>query len=73
MLWRDVAQALGLTERSLPPWRIVKERRATFRASPDQLGLRPPPTTRWRNLWLAGDYTDTGLPATISCWNRPYS
>jgi hypothetical protein len=49
----------------MPPARIVKERRATFRASPDQLGLRPSPLTRWGNLLLAGDYIDTGLPATI--------
>jgi squalene-associated FAD-dependent desaturase len=65
LLWHDTAFAYRLPEAPTPPARIVKERRATFRASPDQLGLRPPPSTRWRNLWLAGDYTDTGLPATI--------
>jgi squalene-associated FAD-dependent desaturase len=64
-LWRDVAQALGMTERPVPPWRIVKERRATFRATPMQLKRRPATTTRWNNLLLAGDYVDTGLPATI--------
>jgi hydroxysqualene dehydroxylase len=65
LLWHDTAIAYRLPKAPMPPARIVKERRATFRASPDQLGLRPPPTTRWRNLLLAGDYTDTGLPATI--------
>jgi hydroxysqualene dehydroxylase len=65
LLWHDTALAYRLPEAPMPPARIVKERRATFRASPDQLDLRPPPTTRWRNLWLAGDYTATGLPATI--------
>jgi predicted NAD/FAD-dependent oxidoreductase len=45
--------------------RIVKERRATFLASPDQLRRRPAQATGWRNLLLAGDYVDTGLPATI--------
>jgi hydroxysqualene dehydroxylase len=64
-LWRDVALAYRLPARPVPPARIVKERRATFRASPDQLRRRPPPQTRWQNLLLAGDYTDTGLPATI--------
>jgi uncharacterized protein with NAD-binding domain and iron-sulfur cluster len=43
----------------------VKERRATFLASPEQLKRRPRQLTRWRNLLLAGDYVDTGLPATI--------
>ena len=48
-----------------PPARIVKERRATFRATPAQLARRPPTATAWNNLHLAGDYVDTGLPATI--------
>jgi squalene-associated FAD-dependent desaturase len=63
--WRDVSLAFRLPERPVPPARIVKERRATFLASPDQLARRPPPATRFGNLFLAGDYTDTGLPATI--------
>ncbi|MBV8120852.1 MAG: FAD-dependent oxidoreductase [Alphaproteobacteria bacterium] len=64
-LWRDVAAAYGIRSITAPPARIVKERRATFLASPDQLSRRPAATTRWGNLMLAGDYTDTGLPATI--------
>jgi squalene-associated FAD-dependent desaturase len=63
-LWGDVARALGI-EAALPPWQIVKERRATFAATPAQDALRPKARTRWRNLFLAGDWTDTGLPATI--------
>ncbi len=64
-LWRDVASAYGLPAVPVPAARIVKERRATFLASPEQLRRRPAAATRWRNLLLAGDYTDTGLPATI--------
>ena len=63
-LWRDVSAACGI-DPSLPPWQIVKERRATFAATPAQDALRPPGGTRWRNLALAGDFTRTGLPATI--------
>ena len=64
LIWNDVAAALGI-ETALPPWQIVKEKRATFAATPDQNAKRPRAATRWRNLLLAGDWTATGLPATI--------
>jgi squalene-associated FAD-dependent desaturase len=63
-IWADVATATGLPA-VLPPWQIVRERRATFAATPAQDQKRPGAQTRWRNLFLAGDWTDTGLPATI--------
>lgn len=65
MLWRDVAAAYELPAAPVPPVRIVRERRATFAATPEQVARRPDARTRWRNLVLAGDWTDTGLPATI--------
>ncbi len=49
----------------LPPWQIVKEKRATFAATPAEAARRPPSATRLGNLALAGDWTDTGLPSTI--------
>jgi squalene-associated FAD-dependent desaturase len=66
-LWRDVCKAGGISAESpeLPPWQIVRERRATFEATPEQNALRPGAATAWKNLFLAGDWTDTGLPATI--------
>lgn len=64
-LWEDVARAYGFGDYYLPPYRIIKERRAAFRATPAQLLRRPAAQTRWNNLLLAGDYVDTGLPATI--------
>lgn len=42
-----------------------KERRATFAPTPEAESLRPGPVTPVRGLLLAGDWTDTGLPATI--------
>jgi hydroxysqualene dehydroxylase len=64
-LWRDVVLAYRLPAVPLPAARIVKERRATFLCSPEELRRRPGVATPWDNLALAGDYTDTGLPATI--------
>jgi len=65
LLWADTAQALGLAGEPLPPHRIVKERRATFAQTPAEVARRPGPRTAYENLTLAGDWTDTGLPATI--------
>ena len=63
-IWADVAKVAGL-QGPPPRWQIVRERRATFAATPEQDARRPGAATRWRNLALAGDWTDTRLPATI--------
>jgi hydroxysqualene dehydroxylase len=63
-LWKDVAAVHGLAD-ALPPWQIVKEKRATFAATPAQDAKRPHASTAFANLVLAGDWTQTGLPATI--------
>lgn len=64
-IWREVAQVTGMDAAVLPPWQIVRERRATFAAVPAEEVNRPPARTRWSNVHLAGDWTATGLPATI--------
>jgi len=63
-IWGEICATLGLAA-DLPRWQIVKEKRATFAATPDQDVRRPGAETRWRNLFVAGDWTQTGLPATI--------
>jgi squalene-associated FAD-dependent desaturase len=44
---------------------VVKEQRATFSAAPETESLRPPAETSIPNLFLAGDWTRTGWPATM--------
>ena len=39
-IWQEVAQATGIAA-ELPPWQIVRERRATFAATPEQNAKRP--------------------------------
>jgi squalene-associated FAD-dependent desaturase len=63
-IWQEVAVVAGLPK-EMPPWQIVRERRATFAATPLENAKRPGAITAWSNLFLAGDWTNTGLPATI--------
>jgi len=63
-IWHEVATLTALPK-ALPPWQIVRERRATFAATPGENAKRPATATAWSNLFLAGDWTMTGLPATI--------
>ncbi|HEX9185815.1 MAG TPA: hydroxysqualene dehydroxylase HpnE [Vicinamibacteria bacterium] len=44
---------------------VLREPLATFASSPELEALRPGPDTPIAGLFLAGDWTDTGLPATI--------
>ncbi len=65
-IWREVTAALGLPPQSTYlAARINKERRATFDQSPQGVAKRLQPGIVMDNLYLAGDATDTGLPATI--------
>ena len=64
-IWQEVASVIGRPDIPHPPHRVIKEKRATICQTPAQIALRPDSVTRWKNLYLAGDWTNTGLPATI--------
>jgi squalene-associated FAD-dependent desaturase len=63
--WGEIAGAYGWDSKPIPPYRVIKEKRATFDQSPAALLKRAKPKTQFENVTLAGDWTDTGLPATI--------
>jgi squalene-associated FAD-dependent desaturase len=68
VIWRNVAKALelqGAQKNEIPPFRVIKERRATIVANVAQEERRPGARTDVENVVLAGDWTDTRLPGTI--------
>jgi squalene-associated FAD-dependent desaturase len=65
LIWSETAKILSLDPTHRPPIRVVKERRATFAQTPAEVRRRAGTYTAWPNLVLAGDWTNTGLPASI--------
>ncbi|MDX1683551.1 MAG: hydroxysqualene dehydroxylase HpnE, partial [Phycisphaeraceae bacterium] len=62
----DAAVALpAAADAELVHHRVVKEKRATFSVLPGIDALRPPAAGTIENLALAGDWCDTGWPATM--------
>lgn len=64
-IWRETRIALDLGEAQYDRVRVIREKRATPDQSPDGVRKRLQAETPYRNLFLAGDHTDTGVPATI--------
>ncbi|WP_297371501.1 hydroxysqualene dehydroxylase HpnE [Acidocella sp.] len=63
-VWAELTKAFALSPET-PPYRVLWEKRATMVSSPEQMARRPATRTHNPNVVLAGDWTDTGLPATI--------
>lgn len=62
-VWDEVCKLSG--GGSIPEHRVIKEKLATFKASPTTDASRPATVTRFANMFIAGDWTATGLPATM--------
>jgi hydroxysqualene dehydroxylase len=55
----------GIEESNILHYKVLKEKRATFIPSVKNIYNRPTAKTKFQNLFLAGDWTDTGLPSTL--------
>ena len=63
--WNMCSKILGIVENKMPEYRVLVEKRATFTCTKQQLAKRPDQKTKYTNLFLAGDYVNVGIPATI--------
>lgn len=64
--YNDLCSALpGFDEIEISDYKVIKEKRATFIPDNESGKYRLPMETEYENLFLAGDWTDTGYPATI--------
>ena len=64
-MWADIRLVFGIDVSRRGPCRIIKEKRATFEQTPEQVARRPTTMMGRANMFLAGDWINTGLPATL--------
>jgi len=65
LILSELKKYILLESSDLTKYRIIKEKRAGFVPSNNILDKRPSAYTPYKNFFLAGDWTNTGLPATI--------
>ena len=61
----EIEKYLGIGKNAIITHKMIKEKRATFIPTPETEILRKSILPKAKNVFLAGDWTDTGLPATI--------
>jgi len=62
--WRICCNVLGMNA-EMPPYRVIVERRAGFACVDKNIAMRPRKETAYSNLFLAGDFVESDIPATI--------
>ncbi len=65
LLWQDVQKGLDISGQQVPANRVIVERRATPVQDTTFNKNRPTTRTTHKNLYLAGDWINTGLPCTL--------
>jgi squalene-associated FAD-dependent desaturase len=65
LVWKEIEKYFGLQRDTVQNYQILKEKRATFIPNESALKNRPSTKTKLENIFLAGDWIETGLPATI--------
>lgn len=64
--YRDLCQTIiGFKNLPIAGYKVIKEKRATFIPDEESKSGRLPNATHLDNFFIAGDWTDTGYPATI--------
>jgi len=61
----ELIKYTSITRKDIRQYKIINEKRATFVPAIETIGRRPNSKTSIKNLFLAGDWTNTGLPSTI--------
>ena len=64
-IWPVVSSYLSGKRQETPPARVIKERRGVFSHTPENIARRALVSTRWANVFIAGDWVRTGVSATI--------
>ncbi|GAB6282573.1 MAG: hydroxysqualene dehydroxylase HpnE [Ignavibacterium sp.] len=65
LVWTEIENYFQIKKEEILDYKIIKEKRATFIPSNEALKNRPDIKTKMQNVFLAGDWIETGLPATI--------
>ena len=65
MIYSELKKYMNIIPDDIKDYFIIKEKHATFIPSNDILNNRPNSETEVKNLLLAGDWVNTGLPTTI--------
>lgn len=65
LVFNELGKYTEIKRDHLQRFKIVREKRATFIPNKNILNYRPESITKFKNFFLAGDWINTGLPATI--------